>query len=81
MANGLGRMFAGAVLQGAGAGILQRAQERRQDTLLRIRRQSQQQDRAEDRAHAIEDRADARVDRALIPTVDPDTGASIYSLV
>ena len=93
MAKGLGRI-AGAVLQGAGTGILQQAQNRRQDTLLRIRRQWQQEDRAQERAWRLEDRqaaesltregwdrADARSasGQPLIPTIDPETGTSVYT--
>ena len=94
MAKGLGRRLVGAALAGAGAGILQQAQQRRQDTLLRIRRQWQQEDRAQARDWALEDRqasealtregwdrADARsaANQPLIPTIDPETGSSIYT--
>lgn len=87
MANGLGRRLAGAVLQGTGAGILQQAHERRQDTLLRIRRQWQKEDRAEDRAHAIEDRdysedrADKRTaaNQPLTTVFNPETGRNEYA--
>jgi hypothetical protein len=89
----LGRRLAGAVLQGAGAGILQQAQQRRQDTLLKIRRQWQQQDRAQARAWSVEDRqasealtregwdrADARAadNQPLATVFNPETGRNEY---
>ena len=59
---GLGQRLLGAAVAGAGATIVENARNRREETLLRLRRQWQVQDRADAAALTREgwDRADAR---------------------
>ena len=59
---GLGQRLLGAAVAGAGATIVENARNRREETLLRLRRDWQVQDRADSAALTREgwDRADAR---------------------
>ena len=63
---GLGRRLLGATLVGAGAGIVERARQQREDTLIALRRKHQVDDRnfSADLTREGWDRQDARSDRS-----------------
>ena len=63
---GLGRRLLGATLVGAGAGIVERARQQREDTLIALRRKHQVDDRnfSADLTREGWDRSDARADAA-----------------
>ena len=88
---GLGQRLLGAALAGTGQGILQNAKQKRENTLIGLRRQWQVQDReasagltregwdrADARAGTSADRADARADQALVPIIGDD-GSTRYA--
>lgn len=84
---GLGQRLLGAALVGTGQGILQNAKQKRENTLLGLRRQWQTEDRAaaadltregwgraDERARMAADRADARAEagQPLVPVTGDD---------
>ena len=71
---GLGRRLAGAVLAGTGAGILQNAKQKRENTLLNLRRQWQVEDRQAGQAFQ---REMAAANQPLVPTVQD--GQTVYT--
>lgn len=87
------RRIAGATLAGLGQGIVQQAQAQREESLMRLRRKWQTEDRDRADARAADaraasealtregwDRADARAggDNTLVPTLN-DAGETIYT--
>lgn len=76
---GLGRRLLGAALVGAGAGIVEQARNRREDTLIELRRKYQVADRDfnADLTREGWDRADERTGRNLVP-VQNDAGETVY---